>query len=318
MVQAGQRYVVALAGQRALLVHQPLRHDEQRDAAHARHQPAVRAGNLRQHQMDDVLGQLVIAVADPHLVAAQAVAGAERIAVGALAVRLGAGGDVGEAGAGLRLAQAHRAEEAAGEFLVREDALLRRRAVRHQQVRVAGGQHVPAQADARLGEEAVGGHLDDAGQLHAAQRGVLRRGQHAGLDIGAAGRVRRGGQDDLLAVEARLLQVGGAVGRRELLAGDALAGVEHRGEGLAAVVGEAGARGQRFDAQPVVEQEVEGGAHGANLRAPRTRPQRPCRRRCTSSRRHTWRRGAGLRSARGRPGAGRSCRRGGRARWRRR
>jgi hypothetical protein len=46
-------------------------------------------------------------------------------------------------------------------------------------------------------------------------------------------------QDHLLAVEARLLGVDQAVERRVLLARDALAGVEHRVEGLARMVGEA-------------------------------------------------------------------------------
>ena len=79
VVEAGQRHVVPLAGEAAVGADQPLRHDEQRDAARAGRQPAVGAGDLRQHQVDDVLGQLVLAGGDPHLVAAQAVARAERI-----------------------------------------------------------------------------------------------------------------------------------------------------------------------------------------------------------------------------------------------
>jgi len=71
-------------------------------------------------------------------------------------------------------------------------------------------------------------------------------------------------QDDLLAVELRLLYVDQAVEGCVFLAGDAFAGVEHRVEGLARVVGEALARRQGVGLDPVVEQEVQGvaGGHG--------------------------------------------------------
>jgi hypothetical protein len=71
-------------------------------------------------------------------------------------------------------------------------------------------------------------------------------------------------QDHLLAVEVRLLRVDDAVRRRVLLARDALAGVEHRIEGLARMVGETLVLVERLGIEPVIEQEVEGGAkrHG--------------------------------------------------------
>ena len=87
-----------------------------------------------------------------------------------------------------------------------------------------------------------GGGLDRVGQLHAADLVVLRRAEHARLDIGLVRLVRGLRQDHLLAVEARLLDVDRAVVRRVFLAGDPLAGVEHRIEGLARMVGEALAR----------------------------------------------------------------------------
>ncbi len=100
-----------------------------------------------------------------------------------------------------------------------------------KQVGVAAGeQPATADADARLGEEGIGSHLDHARQLHAAVFVVLRRGQHAGLDVGLRRGVRARRQDHLLAVEARLLDIGHAVERRELFARDAFAGVEHRSE----------------------------------------------------------------------------------------
>ena len=236
---------------------EPLRHDEQRDAARAGDEPAVLAGDLRQHQMDDVLGELVLAARDPHLVAAQAVARAERVGLEVLAVGHRAGGHVRQAGAGLRLRQRHRAEPAAGELGGGEHFLLRCGAVRHQQPGVALGQHgVAAERDAGLREERVGGHLDADRQLHAARLVRLRGGEHAAVGIGAGGVVGGLRQVHALAVEARLLGIDEAVERREFLARDALAGVEHRVEGLAAVVGEARALGERGDAQPVVQEEV--------------------------------------------------------------
>jgi hypothetical protein len=269
VVQARQRHVVALAGEAAFGVDELLGHDEERDPLGARNRLAVGPGDLGQHQVDDVLGEFVLAVGDPHLVAAQAIARAQRIGVVAVAVGRGACRDIREARSGLGLRQAHRAEEAPGELVPREHGLLHRRAVRHQQVGVAAGQHAAsADADGGLGEEAVRRHLHDAGQLHAAHLVVLRRGEHAGLDVGARRGVAAFGQVHLLAVEPRLLGVGDAVVRRELVAGNLLAGVEHRIEGLARVVGKARPLAQRLHAEPVVEQEVDGLAVGHRVSFP--------------------------------------------------
>ena len=198
-------------------------------------EPAVGAGNLGQHQVDDVLGQLVLAAGDPHLVAAQAVARAERIGLEVVAVGHRARRHVRQAGTRLRLRQRHGAEPASGELGGGEHLALRRRAVRHQQPGVALGQHgVAAERDAGLREERVGRHLDADRQLHAARLVRLRGGEHAALGIGAGGVEGGLRQMHALAVEARLLGVDETVERRELLARDALAGVEHRVEGLAA------------------------------------------------------------------------------------
>ena len=57
VVEPGEHDVVALPAR------QVLGHEEQRDAAH----PRRAARDLREHQVDDVLAQLVIAAGDPHL-----------------------------------------------------------------------------------------------------------------------------------------------------------------------------------------------------------------------------------------------------------
>ena len=95
---AGDR--VALA-RRAVLARQELRHDEERDALHA----GRPAWDPRQHQMDDVVGQVVLSGRDPDLLAGDAVA--------AVLLRLGLGADEAEVGPALRLGEVHRARPAA-------------------------------------------------------------------------------------------------------------------------------------------------------------------------------------------------------------
>ena len=84
----------------------PFGHDEQRQALGAR----GRALDARQHQVDDVLRQVVVAAGDEDLRAADLVA-----AVGVLLREGGRGADVG---AGLRLGEAHGAGPLAVEHLV--------------------------------------------------------------------------------------------------------------------------------------------------------------------------------------------------------
>ena len=67
--------------------------------------PVGRVGQAGEHQMDDVLGQIVLAGGDEDLGAGDLVA--------AVAGGLGAGADQAEIGAALRLGQAHRAAPAA-------------------------------------------------------------------------------------------------------------------------------------------------------------------------------------------------------------
>ena len=87
--------VVALAGL-AVGADQELRHDEQRDAAHA----GRRIGRARQHQVHDVLGHVVLAVGDEDLLAGDQVVVAllDRAAL-----------ELGEVRAGLRLGEVHGA-----------------------------------------------------------------------------------------------------------------------------------------------------------------------------------------------------------------
>jgi hypothetical protein len=71
--------------------------------------------------------------------------------------------------------------------------------------------------------------------------------EHARLEVRPGRRVAGLGQVHLVPVEPGLLGVGEAVVGRELLARDLLAGVEHRVEGLARVLGEARPVAERLD-----------------------------------------------------------------------
>ncbi len=280
VVEAGQGHIVALARELPGGVDQVLGHDEERDAFHAGHQAAVRPGDLGQHEVDDVFGHLVVAGGDPHLVAGQAVARAERVGLEIVPVGHGARGDVGERGACLWLGEAHGAGPAPVEFVEREDFALRLGAVHHEQVGVADGEQVGADADRRFREEAVGRGFQGIGQLHAADGVILGRAQHAGFGIGPAGFVRGAGQHDAPVFHARLFSVHEAVERGVFLPGDALAGVEHGIEGFTRMVGESLPLRERDGIEPVVEQEVEGGTqwHGrisAGKGRARTRAGRP-------------------------------------------
>ena len=127
---------------------QELRHEEQRDAARARR----RVGQPRQHEMDDVVGEVVLAVGDEDLLAGDAVA--------AVAGALGLRAQRADVGAGLRLGEVHRARPFAGDELRRDRcACSVVGAVRGERLDRAHGQH---RADAERHRGRVP-HLDAGG-----------------------------------------------------------------------------------------------------------------------------------------------------------
>ena len=104
VLHAGADHVVARA-QRPIWAHEVLRHQEQRDAARA----GRRVRQAGEDEMDDVVGHLVVAVGDEDL-------GAEN-AVGAVALPLGAGLELAQVGARMRLSEVHGAGPLAGHHL---------------------------------------------------------------------------------------------------------------------------------------------------------------------------------------------------------
>ena len=127
VLEAGADHVVARA-ERAVLVDEILGHQEQRDAARA----GRRIGQAGQHQMDDVVGHLVVAVGDEDL-------GAED-AIGAVGLLHGARLERAEVGAGVRLGQVHGAGPLARHHLRQVGRLQLVAALRLERVDGAEGQ----------------------------------------------------------------------------------------------------------------------------------------------------------------------------------
>ena len=146
-------HVVARA-ERAVGVHQEFRHEEERNAPGA----GRRIGQARQHEMDDVVGEVVLAVGDEDLLAVDAIA--------AVAGALGLGAQRADVGAGLRLGELHRAHPFAGDELRQIGALEFVGAVRGERLDRAHGQH---RADAESHRGGVP-HLDAGGVERVRQR----------------------------------------------------------------------------------------------------------------------------------------------------
>ena len=87
---------VVAGAQAAIRFDQEFRRDEQRYALHARR----RVGSARQHHMDDIVGDVVIAPRDEYLLTEQPVM---------TVLSLGPGAHLRQVRTGLRLGQVHRA-----------------------------------------------------------------------------------------------------------------------------------------------------------------------------------------------------------------
>ncbi|MNC20302.1 hypothetical protein D3C75_682470 [compost metagenome] len=242
-------------------VGQQLGHQEQRDAAAARR----RVGQAGEHQMEDVVGQVVLAAGSEDLAAGDPVA--------AVRSRLGAGAQQADVAAGLRFGQAHGRQDLAADD-VRQVALA-------QLGRAMGAQAlVGAVGDAGVHRPGMVGRVD-----HLQQRGVeqlrqalaavrLGAGQRrpAAVDECAVGgrEAVRGGHPAV--VEAAALAVAGGVERRQHAASEASRFLDHLRSQLAVQGGEGrhplpvGRRGQPFlDDEAHVAQRCLVVPHGITL-----------------------------------------------------
>jgi hypothetical protein len=244
-------HVVARA-ERAVGIEQELGHQKQRDAPGS----LRRIGQPRQHQVDDVVREIVLAVGDEDLLPGDAVA--------AVARALGAGAQRADVGAGLRLGELHGAHPLARDELGQIGALELVAAVRDERIDAGHGEH-------RAEPEGQGGrvpHLDAGGvdglrQILAAP--LRGRGQTipAALRPGAVGVLpsRRGGDGAVL--ERRAVAVAGDVEGGENVAGEPARLLEHR---LHHVLGELAVKtlGQcRAEAGGVLERKGDIGDRGA-------------------------------------------------------
>ncbi len=175
VLDAGADDVVA-APKRAIGIDEILRHDEQRDAARA----GRRVGQAREHEVDDVVRHLVVAVGDEDL-------GAED-AIGAVGLLLGLGAEVAEIRTGVRFGQVHGAGPLAGDHLGEEDALLLLGAVGFECVdRAVGEQRAEAEGEVGGVPDLTGRHGDDLWQALAAVRFLAGERRPTGFGEGLVG-----------------------------------------------------------------------------------------------------------------------------------
>ena len=176
----------------------------------------------------------------------------------ARAVGFGAGRDVGERGARLRLGEAHGPHRASRQHRSHERIDLGLGTVSEQQVGVADREQRIARGRGVRGAEPGEGRLvDDHRQLHAAQLVVAGRGEQPCIGKCSERRLDLRQQPDALAVDDRFLEIRFAPVRKKALHGDPLGGGKHRIERLARVIGESRSRAEPLDIQPLVEQEFE-------------------------------------------------------------
>ena len=267
MLDGAARDGIARA-QDPILAGQELGHDEQADAAHA----LGRAGNAREHEVDDVLGEVVLAGRDEDLGAGDSVA--------AVGLGLGASADEAEVGAAVGLGEVHGAAPVSGQQLGQISRLLGVGAVHVDGVRGARGK-------ARIGAEGeVGGtdHFgeargDDLRQALAAIVGIGGEAVPAPFGERAVGLLEAGRGGDVTALEMAALHIARLVEGRELLLAQLRClledGLYHIGRGL----GETRQVAEALDLQQVVEDEAEVaqgcliGRHGIRLSCgPRAAP----------------------------------------------
>ena len=250
---------VVASRQRAVGVEQEFGHQEQRDAARA----GRRVRQPRQHEVDDVVGEVVLAVGDEDLLAGEAIA--------AVGHALGPGAQRADVGAGLRLGELHRPHPLAGDELGQIGALERVAAVRDQRIDARHGQQRPE-------PEGHGGrvpHLDAGGVERVRQRlpaPLLGRREPvpAGLRPGAIGLLPARRRGDRAVLERGAVAVADRVEGGEDVGRELAGFLEHRVDHVLAEVAVEALGEHRVEAGAVLERKGDVGdrravGHGANL-----------------------------------------------------
>jgi hypothetical protein len=203
---------VALA-QGAVLVHQELGNDEERDAFDV----VGRAGDLGEDEVDDVLAEVVLARGDEDLGAGDP--------VGAVGLRLGPGAQEAEIGAAMRLGEVHRPGPSAGDHVGEVSVLLLVRPLDQDRGDGAGGEAV-IHLEGLVRREQIFGDGGGDGLRKALAAILLGRGKRrpAALDEPVPGLLEAGrGRNASVLVAGAAFLVADPVQRRQHFGSEAAA-----------------------------------------------------------------------------------------------
>ena len=187
-------------------VGQHFRHQEQRDSA----RPLRCVGQSRQNEVDDVVGEIVLAVADEDLLAGDTIA--------AVPARLRPGADGAEIRARLRLGQIHRRRPLAGDELAQIPLLEVFAPVRGDRFHAAEGQergHAKSEARAVPHLEAAG--IEQLRQTLSAVFGRTGQRVPTGGGPGLVGLLEARCRGDDAVAQLRAMAIAGPVDRRQHL-----------------------------------------------------------------------------------------------------
>ena len=230
--------------QRPVFIDEHLGHDEQADAL----DPLRRALDPGQHQMDDVVGEVVFARRNPDLLAGDVVA--------AVAVRNGLGADQAQVRAALRLGQVHGPAPFADGHLGQIHRLLLIRAVGIQAPVGAGGQaRIHREGGAGGGGELADRHGHHGGHPLSPVLGQGRQGGPAGLDHGVIGFLPAGRAGDLAIVPFAAFLIADAVQGGDDFLGEFRAFFQDLTDQVRGHIGETGLVGIAVNFQHLVQNE---------------------------------------------------------------
>ena len=269
VIKACKRDVVP-GPKRAVVVDAIARYEKKRDAFDAR----CSARNFREHHVDDVVGELVIAARNPHLRTDNAI---RPVAQG-----FRAGRDVGERGARLRLGETHGPEPAPFEHRRQINAMLFRRAEGAQHIGVGDREEaVVPQAQIGAGEDPVRKDRHHHRQLKPAIVLIENRGEKSRVRTGGERFADPGDGLNTSVHEFWLVRVHRRGERVEIFFGDGFRAVEHRADRAAVMRAKARHLEKLLKAQHFIEQKIDiaaldelghllsSGAWGASGRAAR-------------------------------------------------
>ena len=243
--QARQGHLVALT-QAAIVIYQKLGHDKQRNALDAFGCPL----DARQHQVHDVLVDLVITAGDKNLVAGNSVT--------AIFHGYRRSGEIREPRTRTGFGHRHGAGESAAAHGFDPCFLLLVGTVGVDQVGISVGQaDIAHGGTARSAQVGAGHRRYQGGQLHPAQF-IVRTGEcQPGIHDRFQRHLDLRDHLYLFAVKSRLVGIDFLADGQEILLRHGPGGIDRGIEGLAVVIGVALAAGQGFGVEQFIQHELE-------------------------------------------------------------